>query len=113
MSLGKSRNVTPRPRFMGGHEHGPEPTRSRKARSGRRSGNAGADCPFGAPIREAAWCGLLILAAGLGSGAAILAQDAAAPRNTDPDVAYMGSKVCAGCHREIYDSYVRRRWAGP
>ena len=48
---------------------------------------------------------LLILIAGLGTGAAILAQDSAQPRNVDPDVAYVGSQVCAGCHREIYDSY--------
>ena len=48
---------------------------------------------------------LLILTAGLGTGATILAQDFALPRNADPNVAYVGSQVCAGCHREIYDSY--------
>lgn len=48
---------------------------------------------------------LLILTAGLGTGAAILAQDFPQPRNTDPNVAYVGSRVCAGCHREIHDSY--------
>ena len=81
---------------MGGHEHGPSQLASQRK---RRLSIWSADSR-GSVVR------LLILVAGLGSGAAILAQDAAAPRNTDPDVAYMGSKVCAGCHREIYDSYV-------
>ena len=48
---------------------------------------------------------LLILTAWLSTGAAILAQDFPLPRNTDPNVAYVGSQVCASCHREIYDSY--------
>lgn len=48
---------------------------------------------------------LLILAAGFGAGAAVHAQDFTQPRNTNPDVAYVGSQVCAGCHREIYDTY--------
>ena len=50
--------------------------------------------------------GLLLLAANLGTGAAALAQDFAPPRNTVPGVAYVGSQVCAGCHKEVYDSYV-------
>jgi hypothetical protein len=29
----------------------------------------------------------------------------APPRNAAPEVKYVGSKVCAGCHREIYTSY--------
>ena len=48
---------------------------------------------------------LLILAAGLGGGTATHAQDFTQPRNTTPDVAYVGSQVCAGCHREIYGTY--------
>jgi len=30
-----------------------------------------------------------------------------APRNAAPGVRYVGSKVCAGCHRGIYDEYMR------
>ncbi|PYV91498.1 MAG: hypothetical protein DMG05_07170 [Acidobacteria bacterium] len=28
-------------------------------------------------------------------------------RNTAPGVAYLGSSVCAGCHKDIYDQYLR------
>src|SRR5207245_8606257 len=28
-------------------------------------------------------------------------------RNTAPGVAYVGSKVCAGCHKQLYDRYRR------
>jgi hypothetical protein len=28
-------------------------------------------------------------------------------KNTNPGVAYVGSKVCAGCHADIYEKYVR------
>ena len=105
MSLGKSRNVTLGPASWADtstaranspvERLGPASQRKRGRRLSVRSADS-----RGSVVR------LLIFAAGLGSGAAILAQDTAAPRNTDPDVAYMGSKVCAGCHREIYDSYV-------
>jgi len=39
--------------------------------------------------------------------AAISLLAAEAPRNAAPGVPYVGSKVCAGCHRGIYDEYVR------
>lgn len=29
------------------------------------------------------------------------------PRNAAPEVRYVGSKVCAACHRKIYDEYIR------
>ena len=31
----------------------------------------------------------------------------AAPRNAEPGVRYVGSKICAGCHAQIYSSYIK------
>ncbi|HVW86105.1 MAG TPA: hypothetical protein VHB50_15555, partial [Bryobacteraceae bacterium] len=28
-------------------------------------------------------------------------------RNTDPDIRYVGSSACAGCHRAIYEKFIR------
>src|SRR5262249_24596573 len=36
-----------------------------------------------------------------------LSHGASLYRNTGPGVAYLGSKGCAGCHKKIYDSYLR------
>ncbi len=62
--------------------------------------------------------GLLVLTLGViarggnvAHAAAVQGPDApsgpVAYRNARPGVAYVGSKVCAGCHGEIYDSYIR------
>ncbi len=40
-----------------------------------------------------------------GALATVAAQQRSAPRNVDPSVNYVGSQVCAGCHRQLYDSY--------
>jgi hypothetical protein len=39
--------------------------------------------------------------------APLCAAESAAYRNTAPGVAYVGSRVCAGCHPKIYREYVR------
>ena len=37
--------------------------------------------------------------------AVAFAQNDSIPRNAAPDVAYVGSEACAGCHRQIFDRY--------
>ena len=39
------------------------------------------------------------------TGQARSPQAATLFRNTEPDVAYVGSQICSGCHAEIYESY--------
>ncbi len=46
----------------------------------------------------------IILAALIGT-ASILAAEEVAYRNSKPGVAYVGSRVCAGCHAKIYQDY--------
>ncbi len=48
---------------------------------------------------------LLALAPSLFAASAI--QAATVYRNTAPDVSYVGSKVCAGCHTTIYNSFLK------
>jgi hypothetical protein len=41
------------------------------------------------------------------STASLLTAEDIAYRNTKPGVAYIGSRICAGCHAKIYQDYVR------
>lgn len=51
--------------------------------------------------------GRLLLTAGWLAVCLLPAYGGQPPRNAAPGVGYVGSKVCAACHRAIYDQYVR------